>query len=177
MLLTNPIDTFYEQGNDALANMFEISFTIGAVTKVPTGITDSIKYRITNFSLPEVIVNTYDKWYKGERVVTPSGLNGDPKTNSFTLRVAKNYTFYLALREWAENSKRNPDSKDGFRVDASVNPIDENDTNTIADGVWALKGWYPTNVAGLTFDQTSGEPLTVQVTGTFLKCLEPGATV
>lgn len=165
---TTHLDTFYAQGNDALSNMFELSFA-----DYDEGIPDNLKYRVTNFSLADKIVNTYDKYYKGHKYSTPSGLDGDPKTNTFVFRLAKNMSFYMDLRAWADRCKNTPDIANALRATLVATPIDQAGEGT--NEGWTHEGWYPTNVQGLTFDQNSGEPLTVQVTGSYMHLREPSA--
>ena len=173
---TTTLETLYDTGNSALANMFILAFTAGKTGGGTDGesapVFTSAEYRITNFSLPEKVVNTYDKWYLGQKLTVPGGLDGDPKTTTFTFRADRSQTLYKMLRKLAENAKHLSATSD-YRSDISVTSA------TISTGAtsgtaasWNIKGWFPTNVHGLTFDAGSGEPLLVQVTGAFKECAD-----
>jgi len=166
------LTSFHDQGDDALSNMFSLTFTAG--TSV-TGLDAELQYRVTNFNLPETVVNTYDKWYRGHKYSTPNGLDGDPKITTFTFRADKDQEFYIGLRKTAKLAKLGGDGATAnFRSDITVIGIDTEGAITTGTSTgWVIKGWFPTNVQGISFDQNSGEPILVQVTGSFMYINEP----
>ena len=164
------IRELHSAGDDALTNMFSLSFTEGLLT--PANFTHNLEYRITDFILPDKVVGVHNKWYKGRKLPIPNGLDGDPKTTTFTFRADKAQILYKKLRQLAHMCKISPNLQTtlGFRSDIAISSLLNNgDVGT----TWVLKGWFPTNIQGLTYSNANGEPLLVSVTGSFMNCQEP----
>ena len=175
------ITAFHNAGDDALTNMFTLSIANSATLLTDTTFKTKLENRVTNFSLPEKVVNTYDEWYRGHKLAIPGGLDGDPKTTTFTFRADKNQKLYNALRKLAHSAKSVAETDlDTYGANNIRSTITVSTLSQVGIGAdlttWTLRGWFPTTVQGMTFDAGSGEPLLVQVTGSYLICEEPEKT-
>jgi hypothetical protein len=165
------IEKLYQLGDDALANLWEM--TIG-----PNPFLDDVEStvaRIQNFDIPASGANKYENHYKTQFIEKVSGKPNITKEFSFTLRVDRNYSIYKGLVAWKNyviNTKTGvaaPDTpQDNPRTTFDVWPITPEGDKIPQFGTFHFEGGMVTNVDTLSFDYTSGDPLTVSVTVSFL---------
>lgn len=168
------VDTIFRAGDDALGNQFEINFTAFSLLAE----VDKLKIRTTTVDIPEFSVESYTVDYKTQRFTKPSGKISTPNEFSFSFRADKYWVLYQALLAWNQyvaDNRTGAMAEDvgaitgnaNFRTDISVIPTDSNDVVT-APG-WTMEKCYPSNVAGVSFDTASGDPLIITVTMQMLK--------
>lgn len=168
------VETIYRAGDDALANQAEINIT--PLSFLPE--TDPLKIRTTQFQIPEFAVGTYQVDYKTQRFEKPNGKIETPMEFQFTFRSDKYWTIYQALLAWKNyigddrNGAMAEDvgaigGESSIRTDVSILTFDSNEVATSPG--WKLHKAFLKNLGGVSFDQTSGDPITVDVTLSFLK--------
>lgn len=169
------LDTLFLAGDDALQNQFQI-----IIPAFPNVINlQNTNLRVTNVSIPELAVGTYENNFGTDKVVKPSGKNETDKTFSFTFRVDKYWQVYNGFRQWhnlvidqttgAMSSDAGNDGLGGqspIRVPIIVQSLDSN--NTLTGFEMTFNGSWPTNVGGFEFTQDSGDPITIDMTMTYL---------
>jgi len=170
------IDSIYKQGDDALANMAELEFPAWDLF----GLTTPLKFRTTNISIPEYTVGSYEVHWKTQKFEKPSGKDDSPKTMTFTVRIDKYYVVYKALMAWWQyicNSDTGAMAEDvgavtgtsNIRIDFTVKTVDSNNVTT-SDGWKFVSAWIK-GIAGVEFDVTSGEPLSIAITMSYVKAI------
>lgn len=170
------IESVYSQGDDALQNMAELQFPAFNLF----GLADPLKFRTTQIDIPEFAVGTYEVPWKSQKFEKPSGKDETPKTMTFTFRVDKYYTVYKALMAWFQyinNTDTGAMAEDvgaitktsGIRTDFQVRVVDTNNVTT-TEG-WKFNASFIKNIAAISFDETSGDPITVQVTMSYVKAV------
>lgn len=169
--MAGTVEKLYSLGDDALANLFEIS--IG-----PNPFLDDVDAtiaRIQNFDTPSSGANKYENHYKSVSIEKVSGKPSITKEFSFTIRVDRNYTIYKGLVAWKNyivNTKTGvaaPDTpQNNQRAPVDVWPLTPEGDKVSGVGKWHFEGAMVTSVDSLSFDYTSGDPLTVSVTFSFL---------
>lgn len=170
------IESVYKQGDDALQNMAELQFPAFNLF----GLADPLKFRTTQIDIPEFQIGSYEVPWKTQKFEKPSGKDETPKTMTFTFRVDKYYTVYKALMAWWQyicNSDSGAMAEDvgaisgksNIRTDFQVRVVDSNNVTT-TEG-WKFVGAWLKGMAGVSFDQTSGDPITVQVTVSYVKAV------
>lgn len=167
------IDTLYQMGDDALGNQFEVSFSALSLFDA----LDSLKMRTTNVDIPEYSVSTYTVEHKTQSMVKVGGKITTPKEITLTLRVDKYWGLYNAIKDWLkyiggeETGQMAEDNilggESSFRTDFTVYTLDSNDTPT--GGGWKFHKACPTNISSVGLDYSSGDPITVSITFSFLK--------
>ena len=167
-------------GDDALSNEFDIFFPSG----IPgfTLLTD-LAIRTTTVAIPEQSVGTYDTNYKGRKVTKRNNMNETPTEFTFTYRIDKNYLTYIGLSSYFNtycNQKTSaylPDITLGgastSRFPIVVAPVDANGV-TVNSGT-TFEGCFIKTLGGWSHDNSSGEPLTCDVTVVFYRMLPMGS--
>jgi len=171
------IQRLYQLGDDALANLWEMS--IGPNAFIDD--VDATTARIQNFDIPSSGATKYEKHYKTVSIEKVSGKPEITKEFSFTLTVDRNYLVYKGLVAWKNyviNTNTGiaaPDTpQDNARAPFDVWPITPEGDKIPGFGAWHFEGGMITNVDTLGFDYSSGEPLTVSVTVSFLTMDDTG---
>lgn len=169
------IDTIFATGDDALGNQAELSINeLSAIF----GMKDPMKLRITVIDIPNYTVGKYAIDYKTQRFTKPSGKIETPNEFTYQFRCDKYWTLYQAMLAWKryiadEDSGAMAEDvgaisgNSRFRTDCVVNTLDSNDVVTYLG--WKFVGAWPSDIQGVNFDQSNGEPITVQVTMDYLK--------
>ncbi|MDA3856631.1 MAG: hypothetical protein PF569_10335 [Candidatus Woesearchaeota archaeon] len=116
--------------------------------------------------IPEYSIGLYEITKNGTKFQRRSGMSEVPTEFSFSFRVDRNYDIYLGFLTWLRLCR---DSVTGvmapesvIRFPISVAPVDTGG-NQLSNG-WIFQGCFPSNMSGLTFDEDSGDPLTVDIT-------------
>jgi hypothetical protein len=170
------IEAVYQQGDDALANMAELTFPVFNLF----GLADPLKFRTTNISIPEFQVGSYEIHWKTQKFEKPSGKDETQKTMSFTFRIDKYYTVYKGLMAWWQyicNSDTGAMAEDvgavsktsNIRCDFQVRCVDSNNVTT-TEG-WKFFGAWIKGMGAIDFDEQSGEPITCAVTMSYVKAV------
>lgn len=176
------IESTYRMGEDALQNLFEITFSLAGIP-IPTLSDAGVAWalRAQNFNIPTSGSQTYEVHYKTHVVERISGKGETPKEFSFDIRVDRYWAVYKVLALWKNAMFGTWDNEIGsdylgatdttnFRVPITVKP-------TGADGkilstqqlgglatAWQFEGCFVKTLGEVPFDYTGGEPLTVNVT-------------
>lgn len=174
------INQIYALGDDALSNQAEVNIT--PLSFFP-GV-DPLKFRITDFSIPEFTIGEYEVAYKTQKFNKPNGRITTPNEFTFNFRADKYWTIYQALLVWknyigddrtgamAEDVGAISGESD-IRTDVTVMTFDSN--NVITSPGWTMQKAWLKSLGGVDFDNTSeGDPIIVSVTLDFVK-LVPGA--
>jgi hypothetical protein len=171
------IDSAYATGDDALANMAEIlipDFSLFGPLK------EQLKFRTTNIDVPGFTMGQYEVHWKAQKFEKPGGKDETEKTFTFTFRVDKYYAVYKALLAWWQyicNSDSGALAEDvgavtgtsNIRVDIIVKTIDTQGVTT-NEGFKFERAWLK-GLAGFSYDVSSGDPLSCQITMSFVKML------
>jgi hypothetical protein len=169
------IFTIASLGDDALANNFEVILPPtfpGAVDALSTAI------RCTTATIPEKSTGKYSVEYKSQTFTKPSGKITTPNEFSFTFRVDKYWNTYRGLRNWLNiigdgaTGIQSADYVNGasiIRVPISIITLDSAGAETSIG--WNFDGCYISSLDGVTFDQSSGDPLEVSATFDFITML------
>ena len=173
------IDTVFKLGDDALDSQAVIVFQpLLFLTQM-----DPLQFRITNFSIPEFAVGTYDVTYKTQKFTKPSARVETSNSFSFSFRADKYWTIYQLLLRWKNliaDDRTGAIAEDvgalsgqsAIRTDFSVMTIDSN--NVITSQGWKFEKAFIKSLGSVSFDQTSdGRPIVVPVTLEYVKCI-PG---
>lgn len=172
----NVIDSVFNLGDDALGNEYMVTF--GNIPFLAGS--EPLNLRATTFEIPASSIGTYEVQYKSEKLVKPNGQNMTAKEFSFEFRHDKFYLHYKAFRAW-QASIVNPNTG-GIAMD-SINgmsvmrvPITVTSGYLDLDGnfvptsqIWQFTGCWPTEVGGLTLDNSSAEPLMCSIRFSYLK--------
>jgi hypothetical protein len=171
------IDSVYQQGDDALGNFAEIEFSPFSLFGP---LRDTLKFRTTQITIPGFTKGMYEVHWKAQKFEKPSGKDDTDKTFSSTFRVDKYYTVYKAMQAWWQyicNSDSGALAEDvgavtgtsNIRTDIMVKTVDTQGVVT-NEGFKFERAWIK-NLAGFSYDVTSGEPLTCELTWSFVKML------
>lgn len=163
-------------GDDALANEFDINWPSG----IPGfGFLDALSIRTQTVNIPNQTVGTYEVWYKSRKLEKRSNQNQTPTEFTFTLRIDKNYLMYAGLSAYMNTYNNQiadttlPDILVGgfdiARFPMIVQNIDVNGFPT-ATGFTFL-GCFIKDIGTIAYDQTSGEPLTVDITVSYYRMI------
>jgi len=170
------IESVFKQGDDALLNMAELQFPVFRFFNMP----EELKFRTTNISIPEFQVGSYEVHWKAQKFEKPSGKDETAKTMSFTFRIDKYYKVYKALQIWwqyicnpatgamAEDVSPQSDTSD-IRCDFQVRCVDTRGVTT-TEG-WRFSGAWLKSLAGIEFDENSGDPISIAVTMSYVKAV------
>jgi hypothetical protein len=166
------IDTILSLGDDALSQEWEIILPPfpGAIDATSTAL------RITDLTLPEISIGTYNIDYKTQSFTKPNGKITTPHTFDFTFRIDKFWQVYQGLENWLnfignnDSGIMSPDILAGqaslVRIPIDIIPIDSNGTVTKAG--WSLTGCFISKLDGVTFNQ-SGTVLTAKAEFNYVK--------
>ena len=163
-------------GDDALANQYELVFA-GTIPGSNLNIIDAA-LRVTSFSIPAQTVGTYEVHYKTQKITKPSGKIETPNEWTFNYRVDKNLLIYQGFKDWLQlvanhdTGIMSPDFTgpiSSIRIPVQVLPVDS--AGTITGEGWVFEGCWISEVGGLDYDVTSGDPLESSVTLQFLKMI------
>jgi hypothetical protein len=171
------IDTVYATGDDALGNQAEMS--IGEISSI-FQMKDPLKVRITIIDIPAYTVGKYTIDYKTQKFTKPSGKIETPNEMTFSFRSDKYWTIYQALLAWKryiadEDSGAMAEDvgaltgTSSFRTNVIVHTIDSNDVVTYTG--WKFEKAWISDLQGINFDQSNGEPIIVQGTLDFVKMI------
>lgn len=174
------IDTIFNLGDDALQNEYNVIFDVSAVDglgELPV----NFQFRISNFTPPDITMGTYQYFKKGSLIVKPNGLDETPKTFTFNMRVDKYWESYKVLDKWLKiikNEKKGTRTVDkdiitGEQPVRGIITIQALDSNDSINYYWKFEGSFPTALAGVTFDEATGEPITINPTFTYLTMFTP----
>jgi hypothetical protein len=171
------MDTLALDGLDSLANQF---FLI--IPPPPGGsalATASLNLRVLSVDIPAQTIGTYEIRKRGRKKIRPTGISEQDLQVTFTYRADKYFGVYSMLAQWlayiqnpvtlAMASDSGPLGVGGssqIRIDITCLGFD---TNNIVTSEWIFKGAWISEQAGITFEETSGDPLTISVT---LQCDE-----
>jgi hypothetical protein len=172
------IQTLAEMGSDLLLNHYSI--ILPTTVSQLAGVNDQLTFRITNVSIPEKTIGTYEITKRGRKFNRPSGVSEQEREISFSFRPDKKLVTYKAISNWmsyiqnnetmfmASDSGANGDGGASlFRAPIEIWAIDNLDDNNIAgtpNSICLCEGCFPTSLGGLEFDEESGEPASVDVT-------------
>ena len=186
------IDTIFKFGEDAFNNEANISIDI---SKLPSSLSsliskDTLMFRATEFSIPEVELNTYDQAYKGFTIQRWKPGTQMQRTVGVTFRIDKYWNVYKFFKAWQSlisdlsgTGAVYPDVSDNsiLRTEMTIDQIAKvtNETNQVEDkilnGGFVFTGVWPRTIAGVSFDTTNeGDPQTVEVTFGFLNFKDGG---
>lgn len=165
------IRRIFELGDDALGNLWEISFL--PIPFLPD--LESAILRITNLTIPGSGANTYEVGYQQQTLKKVGGKVDGPNEFSFTFRVDRNWLIYKAFLLW-KNAVANPHTgvigPDGpgaeTRTDVNVWAIDSDGSPLPNFGRWSFRDAFVQNVGDVSFDYGSGDPITVDITMGFV---------
>jgi hypothetical protein len=171
------IDSVYVQGDDALANFAEVElspFSLFGQMK------DALKFRTTQIDIPGFSMGSYEVHWKAQKFEKPSGKDDTAKTFTTTFRVDKYYKVYNELQKWWQficNSDTGALAEDVsaatgtsiIRTDIMVHTIDTQGVTT-SEGFKFERAWLK-ELAGIGYDVTNGEPISIQLTWSFVKML------
>lgn len=171
------IDSVYIQGDDALQNFAEIE-----ISPFPLfgPLREALKFRTTAISIPGFTMGSYEVHWKAQKFNKPSGKDETEKSFMTTFRVDKYYTVYKALMAWWQyicNSDSGALAEDvgavtgtsNIRTDIMVHTIDTQGITT-SEGFKFERAWLK-SLAGIQYDVSNGEPITVELTWDFVKML------
>lgn len=177
------IDTIYNSGLDALANLFEVSIDLSSNTEVSKLFGDNIKneliFRIQNFSVPSSEVSTYEVNWGPWTFDRPSGKISQNREISMDIRVDKRYEIYQGFVNW-KNAIQNEytgvtSNYNDYLVDIAVYPVSsivgissEYVLSSVGSGAKFENCWVK-SVGDISYDQGNGDPLSVNVTFNFLR--------
>ena len=184
-MATHIIDRLADMGADALANHYTIVLpsTIASLA-IPNFDNSELAFRITNVDIPDKTIGTYAIEKRGLTFDRPSGKNETSREVTFTFRPDKRIITYNVLSAWMDAIQSNvtmsmvEDQGNNFRVDVAIYAIssltgDNIFGNEIPNTIWTLNKCFPTSLGGISFDDTSGEPLSVSVTLNCFKIYYP----
>jgi hypothetical protein len=169
------VDSVFAVGDDALENMAEIlipEFSLFGPLK------DRLKFRTTQIEVPGFTMGSYEVHWKSQKFEKPNGKDETQKTFTFTFRVDKYYTVYKAMLAWWQyvcNSDSGALAEDvgavtgtsNIRVDIIVKTVDTQGVTT-NEGFKFERSWLK-ELQGFNYNIESGNPLTCQVTMSFVK--------
>jgi len=156
------IDKLRSVGDDALLNLYKVvipPFAGGTFT-------EDFAVRVENFVVPEFTHESYEVVYRGQKVMKTSGVDPNIKETTFTLRIDKNWEHYNAIKAWKFATYNPIDGVIGegsiLGVPITVLSVDSNDTPT--GGVWVFENARVKTLAGVTFDNATGDPVKCDIT-------------
>ena len=172
-----PITDIYTLADDALQNLFDIEFTADEKVKVFADKVNldltKMRLRVTEVSIPEITVDTYELHYQGVKVIKPT-----PKANfgnefSFSLRIDRDYRWYKFFEIWQEailsirtgergidtGNAVNQPGGDNFRANIRVFP-DGLGTNDY----WNFHDCFPKTIPAISLSNETSEPVVCEIT-------------
>lgn len=184
------LNGFFRTGEDALQNLFDVQF---GSFPLPSGLafddfplTNSF-VRVETVSLPEPAVEMYENHFKTLDVERVSGKMTRPKEFSMSIRLDRQHALLKFLTLWRNeaidvttgemgNDGKIWGLKSSFRTSITISPCD-NTGNLIIDNAskvtaWTFNGIFPKSISAPTFDYSSGDKITVDVTFGFIEMRE-----
>jgi hypothetical protein len=161
------IERIYALGDDAFTNLFEMSFVpIPVLSEL-----ENMLLRVQNVTIPGVTTGEYEVHYKTQRVTKPNGKLEDPKEFTFDVRVDRNYLVYKMFVTWRNSIQNIASGSVGTdtlasnnRTDVTVWAVDPSGVPIPNFGSWTFKGAWCKGVGDVSFDYTSGDPITTTIT-------------
>lgn len=156
-------DAILQLGDDALSNQWMCIFIDG----IPGGgNTEAIAMRMDqSFDPPQKTIATYDIDFRGSKIRKTSKKEDTTKEFTIAIRIDQQWTVYDALSKWVKmvyDPARNNAVSDALcRKNITIQNIDG--SNNVMK---SFKYTYckPFQLKVTTMDQTSGDPLRVEVT-------------
>lgn len=166
------INTIYDLGEDAFANLFLVQFDIlpPRLEGSPDG--DLLKKRldrITKFNIPEKTIPTSKINFQGNSVDVILGREELIQETSFDLRIDENWAYYEALLSWF-NGISQPDengfidSIGDFRKGCVLSIKTLNKSLAETGRSWKFYNTYPKKVPSIDLDYNNGDPIVISVT-------------
>lgn len=175
------ITTVYNSGLDALANLFEVNIDLSGTAGdfFDESVSEEIVFRIQDFPIPASGSDKYEVEWGPWTFDRPNGKVNPNREVSFEVRLDRNYAIYQGFVNW-KNAIKNEytgvvsNYKD-YTTDITVYPVtstvgtsNEYVLSTVGQGAKFEEAWV-SEVGEISYDQGSGDPLTVSVTFTFLR--------
>lgn len=159
-------------GDDALANLWDMNF--GQIPFMPD--LQSAALRIQNFNIPATGANVYEVHYKTQMFTKPGGKVDAPNEFTFEFRVDRNWIIYKGFVAW-KNAVANSytgnigadNATSTIRTPVTIWAVGGDGLKLSGVGAWRFDGCFCQNVGDISFDYTTGDPITVTVTMGFLR--------
>ena len=192
------IDSVYFKGDDALAYEYSLTFTASTfgvtVDNLIGDLGEYTKYRIKSFTIPDMELGTYEASMGSRTITKLDGTIKTPTQFSFTFRLDKKLVFYNIMYDWISKfMNMTPFPGSGtvhsdyflgnlYLKDIRITPDIQStqkpggflgiQEDTAFNG-WLFYGCTPIKLGGITYDNTSGEPLEAEMTVKFIKMIMP----
>ncbi len=176
---------FMNSGEDAFVNHFIFTIVGNSSNFAESflGLSNTLKYRVKNMTIPTYDITLYDVYHLGGKIQRAAPVSEIVKELRFTIRVDKEWEFYSALKKWQLNilnistgimgEDSGDESTNKSRINFVVKPIDEvSNPDAKKKFHWEFKGCLIKSIAEIEFDNTSGELVEVQVALSFLDMIE-----
>jgi len=184
------LTSLFRVGEDALQNLFDVQF---GSFPLPTGLafddfplTTSF-VRVESVSLPEPAVEMYVNHFKTLDIERVSGKMSRPYEFTMTVRLDRQHVLLKLLTLWRNEAidvttgEMGDDGKvwgleGSFRSNVTISPCD-NSGNLLIDNAgkvtaWSFYGVFPKSISAPTFDYSSGDKITVDLTFGFIEMKE-----
>lgn len=164
------IEAVYQLGEDALQNHFLM--TMAPPVLVPNFPIASLPFRLQTFEVPDTNIGTYEVHYRTQKFERPSGKIDSPTEFTFSFRADRYWNIYNSFKAWSNLIQHHqlgtmtPDLESQIRAQITVMTVDSNNLPT--GGGWIFRGAFLKSITGISFDQTSGDPIEVSVTMSYL---------
>jgi len=167
------LDLLAQYGDDALANHFRVIFP-----EIPgSDHMEELRLRTLSCDIPERTIGTYEVMKDGKKYEKVSGVEEQSKEFSFTYRCRKDLAIYKAFNIWMQSFSNLETGEiaidEGLLSSWRVPLVVQASVGENVYAEWGFLGWHPKSIAGLSFDETSGDPLTVQISGPSMEILFP----
>jgi len=166
-----------QHAEDALTNHFEVIFNPINALKDQADYTSPLAIRVLTASIPAQTISTYEVPKRGRKFSRPSGLSEQSYEFSFTYRIDKNFNAYRMISDWMKviqapvtMAMSSDVGLNAIRTFVTVNAVD---TLGNIRATWIMEGFFPKEQAAIEFDENSGDPLIISVTGDFLNIKYP----
>lgn len=180
------VTDIYQLADDAFQNAFDLDFT--QLSSIATRLGLSLpstqpKLRITEFSKPEKGYDTYEVHYGPLKIAKPSGKSNFSNEFSFSIRLDREYAWYKFFEAWASavvnnytgivyTDSGNVGDDGNLRSNILVKPHNGDLTiNDVEGDIWTIYGAMPKVSPAISYDQSSGDPIVVEINFT---CLSMG---
>jgi len=169
------IESIFSLGDDALSNQASVNIT--PLSFFPN--VDPLKFRITDFAIPDFTIGEYEVSYKTQKFNKPNGRITTPNDFTFSFRADKYWTIYQALLVWKNyigDDRTGTMAEDvgaisgesNIRTDVTVLTLDSN--GVITSPGWTFQKCWLKSLGSVDFDNTSdGQPIIISVTLDALK--------
>jgi len=180
MAITSNIMSLYTSGEDALQNMWNLSFQNPTIFDADI----DAEIRSESFTIPESTIAVYEIVYDVKSFYKMSGQNENPSELSFTIRLDRYLKIYESLFKWQQlffDTEAFVVHKDPrhseLKCDLIVNTYNEEvehkyNGSTVVKELkknkntqqWEFYGIYPKSIPEIPFDYSAGDPLKLGVT-------------